>query len=83
VEPVAQGDGDPTPLSVDEKIAAVRAELLEKIAPPQAEPEPFTSDEHGRIVAPKGSRELFIRVGGNRYEHVGETSDGRWVYQPS
>lgn len=82
--PVAQGDGDPAPISVDDKIAALRSELLERIAPPANEPDAFTSDEHGRIVAPRGSRELFIRdARGTRHEHVAETADGRWVYAPS
>lgn len=83
VEPSAQGDGNPSPMNVDDKIAALRSELLDKIAPPQSEPEAITFDERGRCIAPKGSRELFIRVGGARYEHVGETEDGRWVYEPS
>ncbi len=68
VEPVAQGDGgDPAPIGVAEKISAL----------------PFMNDEHGRYVAPKGSKELFIYVGGARYEHVSETADGRWVYAAS
>lgn len=85
VEPVAQGDGDPAPIDRAE-FDALKSELdrLRALVVPDAkEPDDFTVNEHGQYVAPKGSRELFIRIHGARYEHVGETADGRWVYAQS
>jgi hypothetical protein len=43
----------------------------------------YSVDEEGRYVAPKQIKDLFIMIGGARYEHVAETPDGRWVYARS
>lgn len=85
VEPIAQGDGDPAPISREEfnTLTAELDRLRALVIPDAKEPEDFTVNEHGQYVAPKGSRELFIRIHGARYEHVGETPDGRWVYAQS
>lgn len=49
-----------------------------------AKPEPvFSWDAHGRAVSEDGSREWSVRIAGARYEHVGETKDGKWVYAKS
>ncbi len=46
--------------------------------------EEFTTDEHGRYVATSLKfRELFVRIGGTRYEHTAETPDGRWIFAKS
>lgn len=44
----------------------------------------FTTDAQGRYVAmTKDYRELFVRIGGARFEHVDEDDQGRWVYAKS
>lgn len=82
---------------VDEPINEVVTELeappLVSDAPviPDPEPEPdeaaapastFSLDGD-RYVAEDGTRDLFVRIGGVRYEHVADTDDGKWVYARS
>jgi hypothetical protein len=46
--------------------------------------EEFTTDDQGRYVATSlNYRELFVRIGGARYEHVDETPSGHWIYAKS
>ena len=92
-EPVAAEALAEPDLPVSPEGAIFEAELPPVAAPDPApvrtvigaeKPEPvFSYDELGRAVSEDGKRDLFVRIGGARWEHVTETKDGKWVYVKS
>lgn len=66
------------------------AELPDPV--PEPEPEPLVAPEpdaapdhravHGADSIVDDERDYHIRRDGQRYVHVGEAADGRWVYRP-
>jgi hypothetical protein len=58
--------------------------MAKKNAPPDVAPVvPPWEPPEGHIVSdePEGSRTYYLRVDGQRYVHVGEAPDGRWIYR--
>lgn len=75
----------------DEPIDSAPAELPDPEPPHEPEPVdvadvpaelPDHTLKHGSDSIVSNLREYHIRVGGQRYVHVGENAAGEWVYRP-
>ena len=61
--------------------AALRLRLEERES--GTAPARFLLDVQGRYVATDGTKDLFVRIDGVRYEHVADDERGQWVYARS
>lgn len=71
------------PVDEPEPVEPLVADLAVAEAEPVIPVIEYGVDAEGRLVAPKQIKDLFIMIGGQRYEHVAETPDGLWVYARS
>ena len=65
-----------------EALRARVAELEAQLPTPEPVRELDHTDVHGKDSIVSDEKSYHIKVSGQRYVHVGEAADGRWVYRP-